>query len=420
MMKKILAAVLALMLLAASAALADPATKIVISQPVVTMTSGGQTQETQINGLVAEIASGAYGEIPTIQLDITGDSEKLAGAVMQIVGSKLVMLAEGMSVPVCADLGDTYDASMTPTLAQAMPMLNELFNAPVPQFEGLEIPLADLTQLVAAYADGEGHFALSMDQVYDLAEAVLDAADSTGANISQLETAKMYLPMLRKSGMGIEIDGTAACDGTVSTLNANIYLVQNSKRDDSFSIAVNMESAVNHFGLEIPMLPVTFAMDSDPESKTLSVALQAAGEAEFLFRLYPQDGLTLAALSGKASDQSFDIGIGYGSQEDLDVFCLNMQAAGTAMNLRTDTLLADEIRTGKVKLTVENPDNTAEITADVAVLRDEAEIRTIPNADEAVDVQNMTQAQQEQLSAEATQAFSGVVDFINKKAAPAQ
>ena len=75
---------------------------------------------------------------------------------------------------------------------------------------------------------------------------------------------------------------------------------------------------------------------------------------------------------------------------------------------------------GRVKLTVENPDSTAEINADVAVLRDEAEIRTIPNADEAVDVQNMTQAQQEQLSAEAAQAFSGVMDFINKKAAPAQ
>lgn len=418
-MKKIAAVILALMLLTASAALAAPASVITITNPVATVTAGGQTETRPIEGLAVQLAAGAYEQIPTFQLDITGDDEKLAGAVAQIVGKHLVIQVDGTSTAVYGDMGDTYDPSLNASVAQVLPMLYQLFDLPVPQFEGLEIPLVDLTQLVANYMSGEGRFSLSADQVYDLLESMLALAEGNAQLSSQIAMIKMYLPMLRQSGMGIEIEGTVSCDGTVSNLSADIFVVQNSKRADG-SITVTMNSTKNHFQVDVPMIETTFAMDYAPERTLLTVALAAMNEFDFNFRLFPQDGLTWAEFSGKADGQAFSFSLGYGAQNGADVFCMNAEADDYILGMRADTNSNGQERSGKLSVYAQNQDTTAEIVGDVVVRQEDVEIRTIANPDAAVDAANATDARMEAISTEWANAFQGVADFITKKLDAAQ
>jgi predicted S18 family serine protease len=63
-MKKLLAIVLVLMLLTASAAFAETATVVTYANPVVSVTQDGQTQTIDLAGLEVTLSMGLVGEEP--------------------------------------------------------------------------------------------------------------------------------------------------------------------------------------------------------------------------------------------------------------------------------------------------------------------------------------------------------------------
>ena len=98
-MKKLLALTLALMLVLASAALAETANILKLSDIQVAVSNGEQEQVMDLGDLNAQIAIGAADGIPTIEVDADDGSQALLCGVMQIVDGKVVMNVEGMSRP---------------------------------------------------------------------------------------------------------------------------------------------------------------------------------------------------------------------------------------------------------------------------------------------------------------------------------
>ena len=104
-MKKLLAIIVALMLLTASVAMAETATVLTIASPVLTVSQQGQSATYDMTGLlIVESAGMAGGTTPTVQLGVVNGDDTLLDAEMQVIDGKMVVAVQGMSQPLAVDL----------------------------------------------------------------------------------------------------------------------------------------------------------------------------------------------------------------------------------------------------------------------------------------------------------------------------
>ena len=430
-MKKILAIMLALMLLLASAALAETATVVSVSNPVLSITSDGETQNIDLAGFEIEAAIGNAGEVPTIQAVVTKDGEKLLDAVMQVLGSRVVVDVEGMSRPIAAEIpaGETAGES----IGQLFAALPELSNFRLPAFTGVTIPKLDLMslgQMIGAGADG------SFEVPYEMVNAVLSQLSQFKDAIP--DSAKQYTDMifdlidqLQATNSGIALKGQITDDGATSALTIDVLPVSQGVTADEAAVILGVSSAENQFNITVDfnqdgqiMNLGEFALTSVPADATLSFELDVmSGSLNLAGSLYPDNGAQVVAFELNIMGQKANLSLTYGGEGDTEFADFAFSVDGEiAMDCYAETTSdGNGNENGNLQLTVEttNPENQLTLDAGIAQTISDVTFRTIDNAADAIDAENMTDEEQARISEELEAATGSLMMAVMEALMPA-
>ena len=213
-MKKLLAMLLALMLLVVSAACAETANVITFNNATISTTTGGQTQNIELTDLSATLAAGLPGEVPTIQLDVANGSEALLGAIMQIVDGKAVIEIDEVSKALAADLS-AMGVEGEDIIKAAFANLDQLSTVKLPRFTGVDIPKIDLISLSALIGaepatDESGAQVATFEVPYELIKQLLSM-------VGQYRSAVPEAAQATESSASAAADASSAASAAAAT-----------------------------------------------------------------------------------------------------------------------------------------------------------------------------------------------------------
>ena len=432
-MKKLLAIVLALMLLTVSAAFAETATVLTYSNPVITATENGQTETADLAGTKLVIAAGMMGEeptvsesgdvvddrVPTMVFDLEKDGENLLSGVLQVIDNRMVMDVEGISRPIAVDMsmaGDVAGQGYKTMFAN----LPEISKTKLPAFQGVVIPKLDL-MAVASFLPMLGiepetngnttSFELPAEMVNMVLQMILqqipaEALQSTGA----LDA----LNSLLASG-GFALKGDITDDGANAELVLGIYpVVEEGVTSEEPFLVISFSSAENSDVLNVEMSMGDqsmslgqLALTSIPDQAELDLALNLmGGQMSLAGSLYPQDGAQVAALEVNAAGQKLTASLVYGEDNGADysdfaIAVENQFAVDVATQTTSDGNGNCE---GTSTVTIDSfaePQRNVVINGEVAQQVVEGyTFRAVENADSAIDANSMTEEENAQLNQE--------------------
>ena len=435
-MKKLLAIVLALMLLA-SVAFAESASVTVFSNTSLTMTQQGQTSRVDLSDLDITLALGLDNEIPTFEMVANNGAENLLTAVAQAINGNLVLNIEGMSRPISAEMSGegVTGAEAQEGLEMIFASLDQMQNVQLPPIPGIDIPKFDLMSVPAMFGatpetDANGAQSASFSLPYEQVKMLLSNFDSLTAELpeetkTQLEPVKQLVNLLVATDSGFALEGRAADDGTTSELLVDLYVVQNGVTSDAAVGALYITSTANNAvaqilyyenGQEIQV--GQFTLTSDPAASQLYFNGDIMGMFTIDFSLYPnEEGAQVIALAIKAEDETINASMTYGDRNDgrFTDFSIDISSQA-ALSLSVDS--KDDGyggSTGTLSLKAQSyQDNTIiNLTSDFASGMGSYEFTGIENAAEAIDVKTMTDAENNQISQEIDAALSNFLNYLN-------
>ncbi|MBR6219883.1 MAG: hypothetical protein IKQ80_04920 [Clostridia bacterium] len=437
-MKKLLAIVLVLMLLTASAAFAETATVVTYANPVVNVTQDGQTQTIDLAGLEVTLSMGLAGEepqlgedgtlaadtrVPTILLDVSKDGAALLSGEAQFIGTALVLNLDGLSRPIAVDMTEAGEMAVG-GYRQMFSALPEMAKSSLPAFTGVQIPKVDLMGLTGFLSmlgiepettESGASFELPAELVNMLLQMILQQVPAEALESLGLADA---LNQLMASG-GFALRGNISDDGTTGVLTIGVHPVAEGATADEAALTVNFSSAANADTLSVDMSiggqTMTLgelALTSLPDQAELNASLQIMqGMMSLAFSLYPQDGLQVGALEMNVTDptgnaQKVTASLVYGQKEGADYSDFAFAVDGQmAMELINETVGdGNGNASGTATLSVDsynepqsNVDIASEVTQSVV---DGFTFRNIENAAGAINATSMTEEENAQLQEE--------------------
>lgn len=414
-MRKILAILLAVVMLLSAAALAE-GSAAVMTVSNVNMQTGGQA--IAINGMDLHLVLQNVNNLPSVALLVDGDGQALATAVAQLSSKAFSFAVDGMDHGYTMDLPAEQAAQLAEVGDDGMAILLPLLLVPaldsavLPPFAGANIPKADMTGLLSGFMTGANTFEIPYEQVNALLDQVLQVAKSQGSAIEGLNDAIEMVDQLKSSGMGVAIRGDIADDGATQTVTGNIHLAQNGTVMDEPIATLTVVTAENSFNASLGVAGdgvMTASLVSDPAAARIDFNLDVAGAAGATFALFNEDGLQKANLdiNGGSESGSALLEFAYGEQNGSDVVHFGGTAGGSTIALDVNTVKgADGVRTGTLSLIA---DDTA-ISGDVTMYTgDEIDLGgfTMPS-----DLRSFEQIDGDAISA----AFEPVMDFLGTHA----
>ena len=284
-MKKIVAIMVALLMLVASVASAESA--FIISDPVVTVNMGGD-MVIDLTGLELCIAGGELDGMPAGQIDIIGDGAKLMGIAFNITGDKLVFAVEGVS--------GTYYVP----LEEVMSGVNQLSSM---DLSSVDIDTDALMNAVMSGVEFDGeNFRIPYTTVNDVLEILAPAlkdVEIPGVDISELTDA---IAELKGSDSGITLEGSYSESEAGMAASLDVIPVQNGQAGEvALKVRVEMGDAFA-FAAEIP------------------------GQMTVYFKGAPtEDGAVAFSVGGEMSGTSFDLSA-TAAMTDVDVTFATLDA----------------------------------------------------------------------------------------------
>ena len=422
-MKKTIAIVLTLMLLVASVAMAEEASVLVLADPVLTTNAGGQPMTIDMNGLEIALAIGndANG-VPTIQMDAANGGQSLLNAVLQFIGNRAVLDVDGLSRPIAAtvsgvsadEIAEGFDAMMQPS------------GFKLPAFTGVEIPKLDLVSVGAMVGAGaDGSFELS----YQMVNMLLGQLSNYRGVIPG--TARQYTDMLfdaidqmQATNSGFTLKGNVADDGASATLALDILPVQNGVTASASVATITLYSAANQINLDVDvhqdgqdMKLGQFALTSIPAEAELNFSLDLMGELGLAGSLYPQDGAQVAAFELTAEGQKMNFSVTYGDRDAAQFADVVVSVEGQAAVECIVETTADESGAayGTLDLTLDSlaePVSQVNVKGDIMTAAEDYDFRSIDNAAAAIDAENMTEEESQQLSQEFDAISGNLMNYL--------
>ena len=438
-MKKLLAILLALMLLTASVAFAENANLIQFSNIQMSHAAGGEEQAIDLGDLNAVLAIGAPEGVATIQLDVDNGSEALMGAVMQIVDNQVLLGIDGMERPIASPI-DT--GAMATTGQDPMDAIAELFAAAgtmsdekMPVFTGTVIPKVPLFDLVGMLSD----LGISLPTETD-ANGVTTASFSVPAEVigqllpylsmmlpeenkAQIQPMLDQLNALFQQGGGFGLEGKLSDDGEQAEVLIDVVPVENGA-PTAAAAGLYFASTENHDVLQILVyqegqgIPlIDFELESDPDAATLYLTGDVAGQANFSFGLRPSDeieGAQVVALELNAQGENIAASITYGEQDATEFVDFALDAAGqAAISFHLDeTPDGNGGKTGALDCRFESNLEAVSVTADIHEYVGDVEFRAVENAANAYNAQAMSDAEQQEFAEALNNALMPLLSYI--------
>ena len=372
-MKKIIAMLLALMLLLGMTAVAEEAAAntAVLTLGNASVSMNGETVD--LEGMTATLSlNAADAEAPTLALSIDNDEGTLAAVYAQIKGNQFLISADGLDHTYAQEIPEipSLPVEQLPSLIAAMvPVLDTLV---LPPFTGVTIPKMDISGLLGEFATTQNadgfDFEIPAEMVKMILNLLVQAASQANIAQEQLDQVQQMLESMDVALAGslvdtgdsqvVSIDLLMSSDGEnydTAVANLTISSVENSAL---VTVGVVMDSS----GVPTPV--ATIGLDSDPDAATLDFEINA-GVATIRFSLFNEDGLQKMSLTVEAQgNESAYLEFDYGTQDGVDIVCLAVSAGGADITFAVGTIKGDDSRTGTINLDMVNGEQKLNFSAD--------------------------------------------------------
>lgn len=353
-MKKLLAVILAVLLLGSATAFAETATVFTLSDPTVTANIDSEEMNIDLAGLELAIAPIMEGEVPGVAINIYGKGELLLAAAARVLGDRALLDMEGLS--------NTYYAAIPDVASMAGSM----------DLSGIDMDA--LTEIVMGSIELETEgdtttFKLPYTAVNQILEAVLPVlkqVDVEGVDLDLSEVEDM-LAQFKETDSGLNVKGTVKETETGASGAVQTYLVQGGQASESPVSACTVDFNQGETG--ITFAASLFAADEESGSLLNVVTINAEIGAAV--------NVNIALMEGMANISfSYDFATG--------LVTINVNAEGIDVTL----------------------------TCTVSV--GEGEITIVPAGDPstAINLEELTEEQVEQATTELTQATAYLVGFL--------
>lgn len=432
-MKKLLAIVLSLMLLTASAALAENASTLVFSDPVMSVSTNGEVQQISLAGVTLTLSAGMSGDVPAAQFDITGSEGELLSGEMQLSGDKLLIALDGMSRPLAVDVSAAGDQGIDgiKTIFEGMA---ETGTMKLPAFTGVTIPKLDLMSYAGflpfiGVQTQDIQNGVSLEMPFDTVMMLLSYVQEYKDAIP--ETAMAYLgglfdsiDQMNKTGDGFALKGTLTDDGTTTRLAVELLPVANKQTSGSAIGALDALFAENQVNIAVDTYTdagseklFDLALTSKPLDAELSFALNIAGAVDVTGSLYSDGDLQVVALEAGSEGDKIGMSFVYGEQDGADYAQLDLAIPNqAALSLSTQTVgYADGGTIGTLSFvaeTYEATTTTVTLDADIACAPSDVAFRGVDTSAGVYDVANLTEAETAQMSEELNNVLAGLMNAV--------
>lgn len=436
-MKKLLALTLALMLVLASAALAETANILKLSDIQVAVSNGEQEQVIDLGDLNAQIAIGAADGIPTIEVDADDGSQALLCGVMQIVDGKVVMDVEGMERPVAAAIPTENLAMLggdpTEALGEAFANMGQLSATKLPIFQGVEIPKIDLMGItgflpmlgIQPETDGQSaSFTIPYELVKQLLSMVTMMVPAEAAG--QLAPVLGPLNAMVQNDSGFALEGKVSDDGETAELLIDLYTVEGGVTADAPTGGLYIASTLNADTVQLLLYQegqsYTIAeinLASSPEEAILALTANLMGQVNFSLSLSPDEaheGCQVVALEIGGNGQTIAASLNYGDLGDTQFCDVAADFAGmSAFSMHIDEHpAADGSKEGSMTVSAQN--NTVgqlvQFSANLQEINGEFDFRSIDNVANAYNSEALTAEEQAALNADLNNALAPLMQYI--------
>ncbi len=297
-MKKMLAILVALMLLMTAAASAESVFSF--ADPVLTLNMG-EAQTIDLTGLELVIASEEMNGGIAIQIDIKGGGNKLMGIAANIVGEKVVFAFDG---------GSNVYAVQAPMAPMAAVSSLSSFD-----MSALNIDFEALMGSVMGSIEMDGDtIKVPYTAVNDVLEAIapmLESVEIPGLDASQIPEV---IAQLKQSNSGV---------------NLELTLTQG---EDNVSVSAKAIPVQDGTAAAEAALVVSFNQDESG----LALNIEVPGQGAFYFNASPIDGDKVkVSIGGNAQGAGFDLsGIASAGEADVEFAAID---AGNAISIETMT-----------------------------------------------------------------------------------
>ena len=421
-MKRIIAVLLALMMLMGMTAFAEEQagpTAAVLQLYDVNVTMGDQSVD--IEDLAAVLALDASSDAETrIALNVASSEEVLSMVIAKLAEGKIKLAMSGSDYTYVEQIPEipNVPVEQLPSLFAALvPALDAAVLPPVP---AISIPKADLSGLLSGFATsqtaGGYEFEIPHEQIIGFARQLVQLAGYLGLPeqvTSQLPQISSALDSIDQSGVKISLAGSLEDDGASQVVTAGLYL---SAAGDSPMGVLTFESAENNvgIGLDVAMDPsadparvAEVAITSDPAARTMDFVLNA-GVANIALSIYPEAEMQKISLTGEAGDEQAYLEFGYGKQDGDDLVTIAVVAGGAVIAFAVDTVMGDDgTRVGTVGLNVGMGEQSVNVTGNLTMYLDDA--LDLSGYEMPAEERSFSELDQSELQA----TFTPVMEYLN-------
>lgn len=428
-MKKILALMLAALMLLSMAALAEtaentPSTLMLgLSNVNATITDGeGNTNEIALPELNL---SGILGTKDGVQFVLQADrgDEFLCCMNGKIEDGKVIYTTSA------SERAYEYVIPATPGIdVSSMPeqlgaLLPALVSMKLPQLPAVSLPKADLSGLVAML-DAETteengvattNFSVSAETISSLLDYVTMMLQYSASSVPQLDQVTQLLNQLKESGLSFTLEGSIQDTAEEQAASVTVYMTSNGETAETPTLFLNTYSAEDKFTLavDVPYEDSSYtvgqlSVTTDPAAETINVGVDLAGMVTLNVDFYKQDGLQVAELKFDAMGQSINLALSYGTRDGNDYTSLTGNFADQAnFSLETNAQASDQGTSGTINCALTAPGIDASASADYFEYLDDFDLSAYTIPEEIVPNDQFTQE-------EAQAAIQPLMDYINE------
>ena len=378
-MKKILALLLAVMMLFTVTAVAEEAaaTALVthIGNIAIEATRGDETKNVNLEGFDAFLSVDTADGLALVGQLFNGD-ESLAQVVLKLVDNQIVVGIDGMDKAFAVDVPQLEGQDTTG--------LDEIIRAELPAILKSKLPMINLPSLTkidiapfAAFIGGvtEGDtttFALPAEMVDMLLDQVIAAAKEGTKAIPGADEIIGMVEQMREFGMSFTVDGTITDSPELQTTVVNLGLVMDGEASDSPAVVLTMTSAQDALGLTLEAgmeeeKSTIAALNTQTDGQGGAIVSLTLMGIQFQVDIYQEDGLQKATLTmGNGGAAAVAGSLVYGMDGDTDMCALSLTAGedNFAMDIRSNTV--DETSdAGTFEFSAVTPSQSTRVTADV-------------------------------------------------------
>lgn len=285
-MKKLIAIVLALLMIAAAAASAEGT--FTFADPVITINMG-ESQTIDLTGFEVGLVGGTAGDVVAAQINLSGDGNKLLTVNLNIVGSKILLGIEGVSKTFYAELPEQLSSMSSMDLS------------------GLNIDMEALGSILANSIELDGDTIripyTAVNEALELIAPAIESVEIPGADFSGFSSS---VAQLKESNSGITLEGSFAQTDDKLSVSAAIIPVMNGQAGES----------VANLGF-------------DYDAAGLTVKIDVPGKLNGYFSAQPaEDSKVKISVGGEAEGKSFDLtGVASYGETDAELVLLDEASA---------------------------------------------------------------------------------------------